>query len=75
MENKNIEQEFDGGKKQNYQIVSFSGYFVQNVHLEKHGVHEVLVFLPRVQHRLRGQRRAARDIPQHALHRQILNIR
>ena len=40
--------------------------------LEEHGVHEVLVLLPRVHHRLRGQGRAARDVTEDILHRQIL---
>ena len=40
--------------------------------LEEHGVHEVLVLLPRVHHRLRGQGRAARDVTEDILHRQVL---
>ena len=40
--------------------------------LEEHGVHQVLVLLPRVHHRLGGQGRAARDVAEDILHRQIL---
>ena len=40
--------------------------------LEEHRVHEVLVLLPGVHHRLRGQGRAARDVTEDILHRQGL---
>ena len=40
--------------------------------LEEHRVHEVLVLLPGVHHRLRGQGRAARDVAEDILHRQVL---
>ena len=40
--------------------------------LEEHRVHEVLVLLPGVHHRLRGQRCAARDVAEDILHREIL---
>ena len=40
--------------------------------LEEHRVHEVLVLLPGVHHRLWGQGRAARDVAEDILHRQVL---